>query len=663
MCGICGVIDLSGRPVDKTVRQRMMTLLWHRGPDSTGSLVLEPETLKASAAVFLGHCRLRIIDLSDAARQPLPNEDETVWVVFNGEIYNFQELRNDLEQRGHIFRSHSDTETIVHAYEAFGDDVVQHLDGMFAFALWDARRGRLILARDRTGKKPLFYTFDGIRLTFASEIKAILTCPWVERDIAVRHIPELLTFGYVHTPKTLYEGILQVPPASYIVLDHQGLTGPHRYWHLTFSSGANGTALPAPVAARQVRTLLTEAVARRLISDVPLGALLSGGLDSSIVVGIMSQLVKEPVRTFTIGWADDLSFDERPYAAIAARQFKTDHTEFVVKADAIALMELLLWHHDQPYGDPSAIPTYIVSKLAKQQVTVVLNGDGGDEVFAGYTRFLRALRTDRVPHWLTYVGHAMERCLPRHSDYYSVRRRLERFLDDVGAPAEERFLGWISLFDFARSTPLLRRDVAAQMDVEQLHADFHRWYAGAKGLPLLHRLMNVNFMTYLPDDLHVKMDRMSMANALETRSPILDTAVVEFVAALPPEMKIQRGQMKYILKLAFRDLLPSALLNRKKHGFSVPLAHWFRHQLRPYVEETLLSPGARLREYVDQESIRTLFQEQVDGIQEHQRRLWILLTLEIWLRMLEDGALWMPRQPQANEAIDVTDVTRQSYAH
>jgi len=413
-------------------------------------------------------------------------------------------------------------------------------------------------------------------------------------------------------------------------------------------------------AAQQVRTLLTEAVTRRLISDVPLGAMLSGGLDSSIVVGLMSQLLEEPVRTFTIGWADGLSFDERPYAAIAARHFKTDHTEFVVKTDAIALMELLLWHHDQPYGDSSAIPTYLVSKLAKQQVTVVLNGDGGDEVFAGYDRFLGALIADRVPSWLTGVGHLVARCLPHNQGYYGVRRRLERFLHNAGGSVEERFLEWISVFNLASLMPLLRHDLAAQIDVEQLHAGFTRWYTASQGLPLLHRLLNVFSMTYLPDDLHVKMDRMSMANGLETRSPMLDTAVMEFVASLPPEMKIYGTQMKYVLKLAFRDLLPPVLLNRKKHGFSVPLTDWFRHQLRPYVEETLLSPKARLREYLDQDIIRRLFQEHVDGIQQHRYRLWILLTFEVWLRMFEDGTLWKPRPRPPDETIDLTDVIRQS---
>lgn len=322
-------------------------------------------------------------------------------------------MRHELEQRGHVFRSRSDTETIVHAYEAFGDDFLTQLDGIFAFALWDGRRQRLILARDRSGKKPLFYTFDGTQLTFASEIKAILACPWVERRMAVDHLPELLTFGYVPTPRTLYHGIFQVPPASYVVVDRNGLKGPFWCWRLAFSPASNGHSSSAPQAAQRVRELLTEAVKRRLISDVPLGALLSGGLDSSIVVGLMSQLMREPVRTFTIGMADDPSFDERPYTKMDARHFNTDHTEFVVKTDAVALMERLIWHHDQPYGDSSAIPTYLVSKLARQQVTVVLNGDGGDEVFAGNERFLGALVAQRVPGWMAPMGRVMAHCLPR----------------------------------------------------------------------------------------------------------------------------------------------------------------------------------------------------------------------------------------------------------
>jgi len=661
MCGICGFVNLDGQPLDAAVGQRMMDLLWHRGPDGSGSLVLQEPSAPRAPSIFLGHRRLKIIDLSDDARQPLPNEDETVWVIFNGEIYNFRELRHELQQRGHTFRSRSDTETIVHAYEEYGDDCVARLDGMFAVAIWDARRGRLLLARDRSGKKPLFYTFDGTRLTFASEIKAILICPWVDRRIAVEHVPEFLTFGYVPTPRTLYQGIFQVPPASYVVSDSAGLAGPFRYWRLSFSPAPNGHGLPISEAAQRVRALLTEAVKRRLISDVPLGALLSGGLDSSIVVGLMAQLLQEPVRTFTIGSADDLSFDERPYARMAAQHFKTEHTEFVVKTDAIALMEQLLWHHDQPYGDSSAIPSYMVSKLAREQVTVVLNGDGGDELFAGYDRFLGALVANWVPRWLTPVGRAIACSLPRQQGYYSVRRRLERFLEDADASPEERFLGWISYFNLPRLRDLLRPELMEIMQAEPWHAGFTHWYAEAKELPLLHRLLQVNFMTYLPDDLHVKMDRVSMANGLETRSPMLDTALMEFVASLPPHMKVHRTQMKYILKLAFQDLLPPALLHRKKHGFGVPLGHWFRHQLRSYVAEMLLTPSARLRIYFNQDVVGTLFREHVEGVRSHWDRLWVLLTFEIWLRMFENGTLWTPHRPEAEAGVDVTDVTRYCY--
>jgi asparagine synthase (glutamine-hydrolysing) len=662
MCGICGFINLRGQPVDATVGQHMIDLLWHRGPDGHGSFVSQKSDHHTSLSIFLGHRRLKIIDLSNAAQQPLPNEDETVWVIFNGEIYNFLDLRRDLQQRGHIFRSLSDTESIVHAYEEFGDDFVQRLDGMFAFALWDGRHGRLILARDRSGKKPLFYTCNGTQVTFASEIKALLACPWVKREIAFEHLPEFFTFGYVPTPNTLYHGIFQVPPASYVVVNRTGIKGPYRYWQVTFSQEATGKGSSLQETTRHVRDLLTQAVERRLICDVPLGALLSGGLDSSIVVGIMSQLLMEPVRTFTIGFADDQSFDERSYAAIAARHFRTDHTEFVVNTDTISLMELLLWHHDQPYGDSSAIPTYLVSKLARQQVTVVLNGDGGDEVFGGYDRFLAALMAERIPRWLTPLGYAIARFLPVHHGYHSTRRRLERFLEDADSPVEERFLSWISFFNPSRLRDLFRPEVAACGNLNQLHGRLQQGYRETQGLPLLHRLLYLNFTTYLPDDLHVKMDRMSMANALETRSPMLDTALVEFVASLPPDLKIHRTRMKYVLKMAFRDMLPPELLNRRKHGFGVPLGYWFRHQLRSHVEETLLAPNARLRDYFNQNVIRTLFQEHVEGIRPHWDRLWILLNFELWLRLLEEGTLWKPRRPETEVVVDVAGVTRHSYA-
>jgi asparagine synthase (glutamine-hydrolysing) len=662
MCGICGVVNLHGQPVDMAVGQRMMDLLWHRGPDDSGSLVRQAPASQTSPSIFLGHCRLKIIDLSDAARQPLANEDGTIWVIFNGEIYNFLELRHELEQCGHVFRSRSDTETIVHAYEAFGDDFLTHLDGMFAFALWDGRRQRLILARDRSGKKPLFYTFDGIRMAFASEIKALLACPWVAPRLAVENLPEWLTFGYVPTPRTLFHGIFQVPPASYVVVDRTGLAGPFRYWDLTYGGYSSHVSLPSTQAAGRLRELLTQAVSRRLISDVPLGALLSGGLDSSIIVGLMSQLLQEPVHTFTIGFGDDLSFDERPYAALAARHFKTDHTAFVVNPDTIALIERLLWHHDQPYGDSSAIPTFLVSKLARQYVTVAMNGDGGDEAFAGYDRFFGALVAARLPKSLTPVGRALSRWLPDHNGYHPLRERLDRFLEQAHASVQERFIGWVSLFGVPDLRRLLRPEFAALLEDGRLHRSINDGDLAQDDVPLLHRLLRVNFMTYLPDDLHVKMDRMSMANALETRSPMLDTAFMEFVAALPPDLKIRWGKTKYLLKQAFRDMLPPELLRRKKHGFVVPLGHWFRHQLRTYLEDILLTPRARSTQYFRPEAIHALFQEHCAGIKGHEHRLWMLLNFELWLRMLDKGTLWTPQQSSTEVAIDVTEVTTHSYA-
>ncbi len=656
MCGICGVLNLYGQPMDVSVGQRMMDLLWHRGPDDSGSLILQ-----TSPAIFLGHCRLKIIDLSEAAHQPLANEDKTVWVIFNGEIYNFQDLRRELLQRGHTFRSRSDTETIVHAYEAFADDFLRHLDGMFAFALWDGRRRRLILARDRSGKKPLFYTFDGTRLAFASEIKALLACPWVEPRLTLEHLPEWLTFGYVPTPRTLYHGIFQVPPASYVVADRSGLSGPFRYWELTYAGDTAQPPLSPKQAAGRVRELLTQAVARRLISDVPLGALLSGGLDSSIIVGIMSQLLHEPVHTFTIGFSDELSFDERPYATLAARHFKTNHTEFVVNPDAIALIEELLWHHDQPYGDSSAIPTYLVSKLARNHVTVAMNGDGGDESFAGYDRFFGALVAEHTPKALTPVGRAIARCLPNHYGYHPLRERLNRFLEQAHASVQERFIGWISLFSLPDLIALFRPEFSTLVEVGRLHRSINNCSLAQDGLPVLHRCLHLNFMTYLPDDLHVKMDRMSMANALETRSPMLDTALVEFVAGLPPNLKIRWGKTKYVLKLAFRDMLPAELLRRRKHGFVVPLGHWFRHQLRPYLEDVLLTPQAKSADYFQPEAIHTLFREHCAGVKNHEHRLWMLLNFELWLRMLDAGTLWTPQKSRADISINVTEVTTHSY--
>ena len=641
MCGICGYLHADGRPVDERLGERMTDLLRHRGPDGSGSLVVPPDPAAPGPTVFLGHRRLKIIDVSEAARQPLPNEDRSVWVVLNGEIYGFRALRAELEQHGHHFRSHSDTETIVHAYEQYGDDFVRRLDGMFALALWDGPRRRLLLARDRSGKKPLFHAFDGRTFTFASEIKALLACPWVACEVAVEHLGEYLTFGCVHAPGTMFRGVRSLPPGTVLTVEGGRPGEPVHYWDLKDSMVPRHAAPTEAEAGGRVRELLTRAVETRLVSDVPLGALLSGGLDSTIVVGLMSRLSTTPVRTFTVGFSDDPSYDEREYAAVAARAFGTQHTEFVVRADASSLMRRLLWHHDQPYGDSSAVPTYLVSKLARQHVTVVLNGDGGDEVFGGYERFRAALMAERVPGFVEGLAGLAARALPRDDGYYGLRRRIERFVARSGEPVVDRYLDWLSLFDRETLTSLLRPEVACASAPDGVREQAATSAPGI-GAPLLDRLLYLNFTTYLPDDLHVKVDRMSMANALEQRSPMLDTALIEYVAALPPDLKVRGSRLKVLLREAFRDLVPPTLLRRRKHGFGVPVERWFAGEMRGMAGDLLLAPDSRVRRWLDPEPLRRLLEEHVSGRRANGHRLWTLVNLELWCRMLEDGSLTQP---------------------
>ncbi|MFI5371470.1 MAG: asparagine synthase (glutamine-hydrolyzing) [Candidatus Eisenbacteria bacterium] len=649
MCGICGYLHADGRPVDESLGARMTALLRHRGPDGDGSLVVHPDAAARGPTLFLGHRRLKVIDLSEAARQPLANEDRSVWVMLNGEIYGFRSLRAELERHGHRFQSHSDTETIVHAYEQYGDDFVRHLDGQFALALWDAPRRRLVLARDRSGKKPLFHAFDGNTFTFGSEIKALLACPWVTCEVAVEHLGEYLTFGCVHGPATMFRGIHSLPPGTRLAIE-RGVPGePVRYWDLRDAMVPRRDAPTEAEAAARVRKLLSDAVESRLISDVPLGALLSGGLDSTIVVGLMARLSATPVRTFTVGFPDEPTYDERTHAAVAARAFGTRHTEFMVRPDAASLMRRLLWHHDQPYGDSSAVPTYLVSKLARQHVTVALNGDGGDEVFGGYERFRAALMAERMPGFVEGLAGLVARALPRDDGYYGVRRRIERFVSRSGEPATERYLDWLSVFDRETLSGLLRPEIAAAGAPDGVRRVAAGPAPGADA-PLLDRLLYLNFTTYLPDDLHVKVDRMSMAHALEPRSPMLDTALVEYVAGLPPDFKVRGSRLKGLLRAAFRDLVPPALLHRRKHGFGVPVDRWFAGGLHGMAVDLLLGPETRVRRWLDPEPVRRLLEEHVSGRGLHGHRLWTLVNLELWCRMLEEGSLVQPVSEDAGDA-------------
>jgi len=618
MCGIAGILSFSDR-ASSAAAGTMAEQLRHRGPDRRSHYV------SPSGRCSLGHARLDVIDL-ETGDQPLANEDGSVWVVFNGEIYNFAPLRRELEARGHVFRTRSDTETIVHAYEQWGDRVAERLDGMFAFAVWDERRQRLLLARDRPGKKPLFVYRDADKLVFGSELKAVLALPDVDAPLDPSAFPLYLTYGYVPTPGTFHQRVRKLPPASCLAVEADGSTREWSYWDLDLQ--AESMSIAAGTAA--VRVALREAVARRMVADVPLGAFLSGGIDSTLVVALMSQLSGGPVRTFSIGCTDDPSYDETDYARVAARRFRTEHTELIVEPQTIALVDRLVEAYDEPFGDSSAIPTYLVSQLAREHVTVALTGDGGDEVFAGYLRFYGAVLAERLPGWVVGAGDAIGRRLPCGGSFRGPVRRFARLFRAAALPLEERMLRWIGLFP-DEVTGMLRPDLACGLTRPLLTSSFREALAPYAGLSPLARVLGLNFHTYLLDDLLVKADRCSMAHGLELRSPFLDTRVIELAARLPDGLKLRRGRTKFVLREAFRELIPDDIRRRGKMGFGIPLPRWFRTHWRPVVEERLLDPTAGLYRWLAPEPVRRLAEEHFTERADHGHQLWALLTLSTWL--------------------------------
>jgi asparagine synthase (glutamine-hydrolysing) len=592
----------------------------HRGPDGLGVHVEGP--------VGLGHRRLSIIDLSDAASEPMPNEDGSLWLVFNGEIYNFKELRKELEPR-HRFRSQGDGEVILHLYEERGDEAVQALDGMFAFALWDGKRRRLLLARDRAGKKPLYYHDGPDLFAFASEVKSLLAHPRVPRDPDPEALPLYLTYGYVPTPGTFYRGIRALPPGHLLVVMPSASEAPRAYWSLRFG---NAGVRDEREAEERFRELLQGAVARRLVADVPLGAFLSGGLDSSSVVAFMARAAAGRVRTFTIGFSGQTRYDERAPARQVAEHFGTDHTEFVVEPRSLDLIDRLVWHHDGPFGDSSAVPTYLLSELTRSRVTVALNGDGGDEVFAGYLRLYGGALSERVPGWLLRAFAAALAPWPEPGERKHPLRYAKRFAEAARLPLLERYLSWNSYFP-SDLAALLRPELGPLCDRGRILASFEREIGGASPhASSLARLLQLNFKTYLLDDLLVKADRMSMAHGLEARSPFLDTALVEFGAALPDRLRMRWGRGKLLLRQAMRKILPPAILARGKMGFGAPLGAWFRSDLDTFVADRIVDPLSPLYEYLRPEPVAALVRRHMEARADLSPQIWALLTLESWLR-------------------------------
>ncbi|MFQ6014042.1 MAG: asparagine synthase (glutamine-hydrolyzing), partial [Anaerolineae bacterium] len=597
----------------------------HRGPDDQGAFV--------HGHIGLGNTRLAVIDLSPHGHQPMANEDESVWIVYNGEIYNFPQLRQHLAKKGHRFRSNSDTETIIHLYEEHGQECVKHLRGMFAFAIWDDRTRRLLLARDRVGKKPLFYYHDQGQFIFASEIKAILEHPAVPRRVNLGAVPLYLTYGYVPAPQTMFEGIYSLLPGHMMIVK-EGRIETKQYWDVTYPAGE------LPILAEEDYTgklldLLKEAVAARLISDVPLGAFLSGGIDSTAIVAVMSQLMDQPVRTFAIGFSGEPSFNELEYAGQAAKYYGTDHREFVVKPDAIELLPKLVWHYDQPFADSSAVPTYLVSQLTREHVTVALSGDGGDELFAGYERFAAARlaeRYQRVPQFLQRAISELLRRLPESTSYRGLVRRARRFTASASLPLLDRYLGWAGIFSADLQDLLLSN--GSEVNTRQ---HFEDCLAAVRDLDPISQLLYLNTKTYLPEDLLVKADRMSMANSLEVRSPFLDQELLQFAAEIPVSLKLNGLTTKYILKKALRGLVPQEIIERPKHGFGVPVGRWFRTELKEYVRQVLLSPTALRRGYFEEESLKWLINQHQEGKRDFGHQLWTLLTFELWHQIFING--------------------------
>lgn len=631
MCGIIGIYNFANnKTVEKGILQRMGDVIKHRGPDSDGYYI--------GPRIGLGIRRLAIIDLQ-TGDQPIHNEDKTIWLVLNGEIYNFLELRQDLEKK-HKFYTKTDTEVIIHLYEEFGENCVEHLRGMFAFALWDEKKQRLFIAKDRVGKKPLYYIVKDGALIFGSEIKAILEYLGKTPEIDPSAIDLFLVYQYIPSPKTIFSSIQSLPPAHTLTCDKNGEIRVEKYWDLDFTQKTN---LSFKESCQRIRDLLTEATRLRMISDVPLGAFLSGGHDSSIIVGLMSQISSQPVKTFSIGF-EEAEFSELNYARIVAEHFKTEHHEFIVKSHFIDILPRLVWYYGQPFADSSALPSYFVANETKKYVTVALNGDGGDENFGGYLRY-KAMKGSIYCSWpFRMLGkNATEKILSLFPDNESAKakskiRYLHRLVSALAEPPEIRDILWHCFF---------RNEVKEKLYTENfkklLPQDAYGFLAeifkNAPAKNIMDRTFYADIKTYLPDCLLVKMDIASMANSLETRSPFLDHKILEFCASLPASWKLHGLTTKFILKQAFKNFLPKEILHRGKMGFGSPVGKWFKNDWKNYFRAVVLSEKAIDRGYFRKEALEGLFSEHLKGYRDHGYRLWALLILELWHRVYIDNDL------------------------
>ncbi|WP_456432626.1 asparagine synthase (glutamine-hydrolyzing) [Thermosulfuriphilus sp.] len=624
MCGIAGFLDLEGHQNEELQRLivEMTRILTHRGPDEEG--------VYFDAHIALGHRRLAIIDLS-SGRQPMGDKDLGVQIVFNGEIYNFRELRRILESMGHRFQTNSDTEVILRAYLEWGPECVRHLLGMFAFAIWDASRRRLFLARDRLGKKPLYYWTQGSRFAFASEIKALLKIPDLSPQVDLQALDCYFSFGYIPSPKTIFQSIRKIPPAHYLLVSEKGLELT-RYWEVDFRSREIGLE----EALEEFWPLAEEAVRVRLLSEVPLGAFLSGGIDSPLVVALMARELSDPVLTNSIGF-NDPRLDELPVAREIARYLGTEHHEFTVSPQVKEILPRIAWHFDEPLADSSALPTYYVCLMARQNVTVALSGDGGDESFGGYTfRYIPHLWESRLRKKIplplrTLIFSVLGELYPRSARLPRPLRLKTLFENLAVSDARAFYQDLIWLPEGVRRriySPSFLRELAGFSPFEIVEP----LYRKAKDLDPVSRCQYVDLHFYLPEDVLVKVDRMSMAVSLEVRSPLLDHRIIEFATSLPLCLKVQGNTGKVILRRATEKLLPPTVVQRPKQGFSIPEAEWLRGELRPLVEEALGDPNSLIRQYLLPHELKHLWQRHLSGQENHSVFFWGILMLSLWER-------------------------------
>lgn len=637
MCGICGKINFSSsNRINERLLHRMTEIIQHRGPDDSG--------LYINNNVGLGIRRLSIIDL-DTGHQPISNEDKSIWVVLNGEIYNYLDLRKSMEAKGHQFQTKTDTEVITHLYEEFGLDCIKKLRGMFAFALWDNKEKKLFLARDRIGQKPLYYAIVDGSLVFGSEIKVILQDPKIERRIDKQALDEYLEYGFIPSPKTIYKGIYKLPPAHYLICKN-GKIIIKRYWSVEYHPDNNKSE---KFYTQRLTELINESVKLRLMSDVPLGSFLSGGLDSSLIVAIMSGMSSHPIKTFSIGYKEN-SFNELKYARIVSDHFNTDHNELEVNCEVESILPKLVWHLDEPFADSSIIPTYYVSKMAQKHVKVSLSGDAADEIFAGYRRY-KARRMinyfNYIPKWIQEkILYNLSKHLPESVAYTGTSniKKFKRFLETASIVNKDPWFSSAPIFNQDQKNKLYKSNFDDNVQFDSpgfFDANYQPTSSFANLMPkdkdqITHMLMR-DLVTSLPEQMLNRVDRMSMAVSLEARAPLLDHKIIEFMAKVPTSLKLKGFTSKYILKKSVEHLLPKNIVYRNKQGFAMPMASWLKHELKSYVGDYLLSETSQSHNYFNKKYIEEIINKHNNGYHDYNRQIWALLSFEIWHRTILEG--------------------------